>query len=202
MASMNRIRVTWSGWPGQPGVSTFYVADSVMDVTPIKNFFTALTSFVVSGVQWNIPALGDKIADADGSLAGSWVGTGGGTVTANGGSTAYAGSAGFCVDWLTGTVVNRRRIQGRTFFVPAASSTYQTDGSIIETARTSIQTAASALISALTPNLLCWSRPVAGEAVTTGARPHPAVAPREGRSGPVLAARVPDIAAVLRSRRV
>lgn len=201
MASMNRLRVGWTGWAGQPGLTTFYLADGRLDVTPIKTFFTALNGNHPTGINWTIPSLGDKISDTDGAIVGAWGGTGGGTVTATGGAGVYSGSSGYCVDWKTTTIVNRRRIQGRSFFVPAVSAVYQTDGSILESARSSILAAASALITALGTDFLVWSRPVVAPVPNPPVGTPGHVEPRDGSSGPVVAAFVPDIAVVLRSRR-
>jgi hypothetical protein len=202
MASMNRLRVGWSGWAGQPGLSTFFMADGRLDVTPIKTFLTAMAAFVPSGVTFTIPALGDKITDIDGSLSGAWVGTGGGTVVGTGGSVPYAGSAGLCVDWKTTTISNRRRIQGRTFFVPGASGIYQNDGSILESVRSTVLAAATTLIGSMGTDFLVWSRPVVAPVPNPPAGTPGHVEPRDGTSGPVVAAFVPDLAVVLRSRRV
>jgi hypothetical protein len=202
MATMNRVRVGWSGWAGQPGLTTFFLADGRLDVTPIKNFFTAMASYVPNQVVWTIPSLGDKIQDLDGAIGGSWVGTGGGQVNATGASTGYPASAGFCIDWKTGTIVNRRRIQGRSFFVPGATAIYQSDGSIIEATRTAIQAAATTLITTLGTDFLVWSRPVVAPVPNPPLGDPGHVTPRDGSSGPVVASFVPDIAAVLRSRRV
>lgn len=202
MTSMNRVRVGWSGWPGQPGLSTFYLEDQQMDVTAIKTFFTALAGFLPGGITWTIPSLGDKIADTDGSIAGSWVGTGGGQVVATGSNSTYSGVSGFCVDWKTATIHGRRRIQGRTFFVPATIASYQGDGTIADSARTTISAAASALVSSLTPKLLVWSRPVVAPAINPPPGSTIPIVPRDGASGPVVAAFVPDMAIALRSRRV
>lgn len=198
---MNRVRVAWTGWAGQPGLSTFYLADGRLDVTPIKTFLTAMAPFVPQNIQWTIPSLGDKIADGDGTLAGAWVGTGGGVVVTTGTSTGYAGSAGLCVDWKTGTIVNGRRIQGRTFFVPGSSTIYQSDGTIVEATRSTVLAAGQALITSLGTDFLVWSRPVV-EPPNNPAPGQPGhVTARNGTSGPVVAAFVPDIAAVMRSRR-
>jgi hypothetical protein len=201
MASMNRVRVAWSNFAGQPGLTTFFLGDSKLDVTPIKNFFTAMAPFVPAGTTWTIPALGDKIIDTDGSIGGSWSGVGGGTVVATGLDQNFSGASGFCIDWLTITINNRRRIQGRTFIVPAASGVYQNNGTIVEATRTTIAAAGQALISALSPDFLVWSRPFPGRAASAGPPPVTALPARPGTSGPAAIARVPDLAAVLRSRR-
>lgn len=202
MATMNRLRVGWSGWAGAPGLTTFYLADGRLDVTPIKTFFTALAPFVPNLITWTIPSLGDKINSDDGSIGGAWGGTGGGQVVATGSSTSFSGSSGFCVDWKTTTIVNRRRIQGRSFFVPGAAILYQGDGSILEATRTTIQAAATTLITSLGTDFLVWSRPVVAPVPNPPAGSPGHVDPRDGTSGPVVASFVPDLAVVLRSRRV
>ena len=202
MAPMNRVRVGWSNFSGQPGLSTFYLSDSVLDVTALKTFLTSMAAFLPGAVTLTVPSLGDKIESSDGSIAGSWVGTGGGQIAASGGAAVYAGSAGIVVDWKTATIVARKRVQGRTFFVPAAQAAYQNDGTIAEATRTTIGTAAATLIAAYTPNLLVWARPFPGRAALPGPPPKPAVPARSGTAAPVVLGIVPDMAAVLRSRRV
>src|SRR5256885_16833203 len=148
MATMNRVRVAWSGFTGAPGVSTFYLDSATTDLAPLKTFFTSVTSFVPNLVQINIPVSGDQIDSNTGEISGVWVGTGSGVVNGFGGSAAYSGSSGFCVDWLSATIIAGRRRQGRTFFVPASVNAYQADGTIIESTRTSVLAAASTMISA------------------------------------------------------
>lgn len=202
MTSMNRVRCIWSGWLGQPGLTTFYLGDGILDVTALKTFMGAMAAYIPNGIQIAIPALGDKIIAEDGSIGGSWSGTGSGTVNGSGGSGVYAGSAGVVMDWLTGTIVNRRRVQGRTFFVPGGSlNTYGSDGTINDGARTTMVTAAATLIGAYGGQFLVWSRPVVPKADNppVGSPGHKVA--RAGAAAPILAARVPDIAAVMRSRR-
>jgi hypothetical protein len=204
MVNLNRVRIGWTGFPGQPGLTTFYMADGTLDVSPFKTFLTNMNLYVPSSIVWTIPAVGDKISVETGEITGAWAGVGGGSVNGFGGSTSYSQSSGICVDWLTGTLNNRRRIQGRTFFVPAAQSAYQTDGTIQESIRTTIQGYGNTLIASMLSGWQIWSRPFAGRAqVGTPGQPgyKPAVPARPGASGAPLTCRVPDIAAVMRSRR-
>jgi hypothetical protein len=204
MSSMNRVRVTWSGGAGGAGVSTFYLSDSTVDMTALKAFFQAMNVYVPTGITWSIPFLGDKINSDDGSLVGAWNGTNGGSVSTLGGTTGYAGSAGFCVDWKTNVPVAGRRRMGRTFFVPGASGLWQNNGSIADSTVTAIASAANTMVSAYAGNLLVWSRPYPGRAQSgTPGQPgyKPAKPARTGSAVPVLLATVPDLAVVLRSRR-
>lgn len=201
---MNRVRVTWTGGAGGAGLSTFYLSSTTTDMTGIKTFFGAVKTYVPTGITWTIPFLGDQITAEDGSLAGGWNGTNGGAVTTLGGTSAYSGSSGFCIDWKTNVPVAGRRRMGRTFFVPGAPLVYQNNGSIDDATLTAIQTAANAMVSAYAGNLLIWSRPYAGRAQSgTPGQPgyKPAKPARSGAAVPVLLATVPDLAVVLRSRR-
>jgi hypothetical protein len=89
------------------------------------------------------------------------------------------------VDWITDTITNRRRLRGRTFLVPIAGNAYQTNGTLYDSARTALQTAATAFVAAQSTSFVIYHR-------GTGS---------DGSNGLVTSAFVPDMIAVLRSRR-
>lgn len=204
MVAMNRARVAWSGFQGAPGVSTFYFGSTTTDMGALKTFFQAMAPFVPTVVQMLVPALGDQVNDTDGQITGAWTGTNGGNVPGAGGAGGYSAPSGIVIDWLSAAVIDGRRRQGRTFFVPIKTASYQTDGSIVEADRATILAAATTLIAAYAGELKVFSRPYAGRAAVldgAGNVIKPAKPPRVGAAVTVVAARVPDIAAVLRSRR-
>lgn len=202
MVAMNRVRVAWTGGSVVAGLSTFYFGSSTTDMAALKAFFTTLMFKVPNSISATIPIVGDQINDTDGKIIGSWgPGTNGGVAGGGGGSTAYSGVSGFCVDWKSSAIVAGRRVQGRTFFVPASTSVYQTDGTIIDSERTAITTAATTLITAYAGELKVFARPFAGKAAEAGPPPKPAKPARVGQACQVIAAIVPDKAVVLRSRR-
>ena len=88
--------------------------------------------------------------------------------------------------WLTTTPATSRLVVGRTFLVPMGVQAYQSDGTIVDSSRTGLQTAANVLVAATTPTMVVWRRPVGGAG---------------GSVAPVTAARVSDKVAVLKSRR-
>lgn len=60
-------------------------------------------------------------------------------------STArYAGPAGLCITWTTSGVVNGKRVRGRTFIVPTIEARYDTNGTVLDSYRTTCLTAAGA----------------------------------------------------------
>lgn len=155
---MRRVRVSWDGLGALPGVSTFYYGVASPNVSDLVTFFTAIRSLVPSGLTWTIPNTGDELDDATGQLTGTWSGSGGGTVTSNGGSVAYAAGVGVAVNWTTGVIVGRRRVQGRTFLCPLVSSAYSTNGSIAGGNLTTIGSAAAAFVASGVAKGI-WHRP-------------------------------------------
>ena len=191
--TIQRVRVLMQNWPGAPGYINLYETSAVVDHTPIRTFFNALVGLIPNNLTITVPGSGDIINEGSGAIVGAWTVAAPAVVTGTA-TGNYAGGAGAVVDWLTSGVVAGRRPMGRTFLVPLAASAMDGAGSLGPTTISTIQTAALALIAAMGPTFLVWSRPFAGG---PGGVP-PA---RLGTVNPVTSARVPDLAATLRSRR-
>lgn len=185
MADMNRLRVTWSGATGLPGVSTFYLPDTLTNVSSFVTFFNAIKAGFPAGVTWTIDAQGDVINDTNGQLVGAWVGTGASSVASTG-SSNYAAGAGGYVTWLTNEIIAGRRLKGRTFLCPMDSGQYDNNGTLLNSSRATINAAATSLIAA--SGLLVWHQ-------RTGNIPN------TGSSHPAVAGVAPDRVTLLRSRR-
>jgi hypothetical protein len=83
-------------------------------------------------------------------------------VVAGTSTAGYAGGAGLKVTWNTGQIRNGRRVRGSTFVVPLASTAYTTQGTISAGIITTVNTAASNLLTALSQggvSMGVWSRP-------------------------------------------
>lgn len=182
---MRRCKVEWQGLGGLPGLSTFYFGVASPNVSVLTTFFTTLRPLFPSGLTWNIPQSGDELDDATGALTGGWLGSGGGSVTANGGNTPYAAGVGAAVQWNTGVINNRRRIRGRTFLAPLLASKFDASGTIDSAALTTLQVACSTLAAGGVAFGI-WHRPVNGAG---------------GLYAAVNDALVPDRVTSLRSRR-
>ncbi len=186
MGVLLRVPVVWSGLSGLPGVSVLYWDGGVSSVmTDITAFFDDIKAEFPSGLTWSIPNAGDNIDDATGTLIGDWSTTGGGVVTAIGGSGAYAAGTGARVRWNTGSIVDGRRLRGSTFLVPLLGAAYDGSGTINNSSLAVFQAAATALAS--TGALKVWSRPSPGGS--------------DGTSATVISGVVPDRVSSLRSRR-
>lgn len=187
MATLERIRVTWSGsGVVGPGLTTFFFTQPTGALpSAVRTFFSSLAALFPPSVTIQVPNNGDLIDEATGALAGTW--TVGSTPAAVVGSSAGAFQLGVGaqVRWRTAGIVGGRRSVGSTFLVPATGGAFDTDGTLQSTSVTLIQNAANALIVA-SPNLAVWSRPKGI---------------RSGVAHVVTAATVPDRPSWLRSRR-
>lgn len=190
---LHRVVVTWAGPPVVGSAVTVLHYDGTNQTAPpvaaINTAFANMHNLLPNNVVVTVPNSGDSINDTDGTLAGSWVGTGG---IANGGTGGAVGPAGVggVVGWQTSTIVagskGPRRLRGRTFIVPLAGIAYDTSGTLTD-AGLSVLNQFGTDLRASGP-LAIWHRPL-----TKGAT--------NGSSGPVISHRVRDKAAFLSSRR-
>lgn len=185
---MYRVRVSWTGFPGAPGVSTFYEQSTITLPAKLRTFFEAIKAYLPSNVTLSYQSAGDIIEEASGGLGGDWSVTPTPANTTGTLGQVYAAPVGVVVNWRTGGIVNGHRVRGRTFLVPVQQDT--ATGGPNPTAIAAIQAAAAALVVSA-PNMCVWSRPVEA----------PLPNPRAGSAHPVTAAQVPGKYVVLRSRR-
>lgn len=194
MPNIARIRALWTGFQGSPGYSNFYFSydggtpsDLNAYGTDVATLFTAVRTFLPPDVTIAIQPNAVIIDAASGHPVGEeLVGAVSGTTGQAPG--VYAAPTGFCVHWLTGVYRTGRQIKGTTYFVPAGSSAFQSDGSIDPDALTSITNAAAAFIAnQATPKFGIWSRPHKGAA--------------DGSFTTANLGIVPDKAVIMRSRR-
>lgn len=197
MVDLYRIRAAWSGFPGGPGVSTFYSLGSVSSVPAIRAMFLALAPEIPPVVTIQVEEAGDIVDSVTGTLTGAWsVAPVLGVVGS--GVAGYSAPSGFQISWLTSTIVDSHRLKGRTFIVPCGTNVYDLDGTLAPAHRAAIAATAATALAALSGDLVVWHRPRIAAAATAW---HPAVTARDGSHGVVTAVSVPDEAVVLRSRR-
>lgn len=181
MVTIHKIRVAWTGLPGAPGVSTFHCSGPPGTMmADLRTFFEAVKATLPTSCVLTYPSTGVDIDSSTGLATGTWSASAPSPTTGTN-PAAYIAPAGAVVNWKTGFFAGGRELRGKTFLVPLASDTYQNDGSLNNTNRTSFQTAATALVSS-GGNMIIYSR-------------------RNGATAPVTSATVPDKAVVLRSRR-
>lgn len=148
MPDLLRVRVLWTGGVPGGGVSTFYTDDTIsLDVSSLKTFFTAVAPSLPSEVVISVPNNADTIDMGSGRLTGNLPLTGGGTVNGSGNS-AYSAGIGAFINWNTSFVRNGRLLRGRTFIAPLGQGFASVDGTLNDSTRASLDTAANALVGA------------------------------------------------------
>lgn len=198
MTALRRVRSVFSGFPGGPGISTHYFLDTDTAVEGLRVMWEALNDVLPTDVTIQVENVGDEIESTTGELLGTWPASDVVLPVSGDGVGVYAAPVGSVIDWLTDTVLDGHRVRGRTFVVPLVGSAFEANGSINSTALGQITTAASNFQAGQISSFVIWHRPRAARAAD-GSRP--AVTARVGGHALVTSVRVPDKAAVLRSRR-
>lgn len=183
-------------------MSTFYFADAALHQAAVKAMFTGINADLPSASAVSFATDGDILNDYTGELEGAWSGS---VITPQGGGDTggFNAAAGFMVRWLTNAYSDGSRITGRTYFVPASRTAFDTAGNVAAATRTRVALQANGLITTHPGNMYVWRRPRPARAAWTGpdGRQHPAVTYRGGSAWPVTGAECPSKAVVLRSRR-
>jgi len=189
-----RYKLIWQLPTGGPGVTTLFAFPDTTEqvfadqarafVSDALNIATPHDS-LPSGCTIQGDSIVDNLEVTDGLLASAVPVTAPAVITGTG-SGNYSAPSGAVVTWLTGQVHQGRRVRGRTFFVPLASTAYDATGTLSTSFLTNLRTAASAYIASAA-NPCIWARPDPG---TTN-----------GAAFTVAASSVADKAAILSSRR-
>lgn len=186
MANIANIKVLWNGIPGMPGYSNFYSdAAATIPKTGLAAFFTAFAAAVPQGLTWTIPSSGDIFDSTTGLLVGTWSQGTDTVVSSTSVGSVWSGGSGCVVNWATAGIAAGRRVRGKTFIVPLNTSNYD-NGSLTSSFLTGARAAAAALVTAAGADLRIWHRPLGGSG---------------GAAFSITGSSVPDLAAVLRSRR-
>lgn len=187
MASIVRLRITWSGTPVVGGGLTVlhFAAGSTTGPGAALSFFDGIKGLIPSGVTITIPNAGDTIDELTGEIDGVWTASGGGTVNSAGGANPYAQGVGARVVWVTDGITRGRRVRGSTFVVPLITGSYDTDGTLSGTAVGALGTVAGNLASVAAFGV--YTRPQSGTS--------------NGAFHDVLTSITPDRVSWLRSRR-
>lgn len=164
-----RVRSVGTGWTGGPGLATFYFDSGVQTVDAalatgvtgrVRAYFDAVRAYYPTGVAWTTDPVVDALDADTGTLSGQVV-AGSAPATVVGTATVSSGPAFVAAvgKLRTNTFWAGRRIQGRTFLSPLAS-TY-TDSTGVEGGLQAAQT--TGLNAILTtgggPLMVVWHRP-------------------------------------------
>lgn len=187
----------WTGFTGAPGYSAFHFASGFLDGGLIGDEAEVLAARVADAFEALAPSLPTNVRisidpevpviDSDTGIAQSFNTIEPPPQVSGSGTGGYAGPTGAVVTWRTNDLRAGRRIRGRTFLVPLASVRYENNGTLTVSALTELRAFADTMIgSSLQGDFGVWSRPVGGSG---------------GVFASVTSATIPDMAAVLRTRR-
>jgi len=206
MANILRVKARWQGFVGAPGYSVFHFKDIDGSLGPtdtsdiagqVRSFYDTIKAHLAPPVTIQVMSDVEVINEADGKMTDILTAGVIAPVTSTGAAgTGYSAPSGAVVTWRTAGVRNGRRVQGKTFLVPLISTAYQADGSINSVALQAIETASLALSANSTsaPDFGVYARPIKESLI-------PLRAAQDGVFHTATGYRVPDMAAILRSRR-
>lgn len=184
-------RVEWDGTTGGPGVSVFNfrLSGAALTTGPqqaadnIRTFFQSVASGLPNELVLSFPAEVTELDTVTGQLTAVHPVTPGAPIP--GGSTGgYAHASGVRIEWLTGSILNGRRLKGTTFLVPYAAGAFDVNGRLPAASVAPLEDAAEAYVQGMENigSAAVWSR-------------------THGILADVTSIRVPTLGAVLRSRR-
>lgn len=200
MAELVRVKARWQNYQGGPGYSVFHfgsVAPGLDLQTMTENsvervavFFQSIRMLLPYQLQIQTLNEVDIIDSASGDLlevrasAAKPAIISGGTASDN-----FAAAVGAVVTWRTGGVRNGRRVKGRTFLVPLNGTQFENNGTLRQTAIDTISNNADELYTDTFSVVMgVYARPTSSTA-------------SDGAFHPITSHSVPDMGAVLRSRR-
>lgn len=199
MTDILKVTTRWDGFQGAPGYSNFYWheqdpggsfdlgASAAADA--VVAFFTAIKGLFPTGLKWRVMPDVPVINDANGDIVNYASAGTRADIAATAAASGYSAASGAVVTWRSSGVRNGHRVRGRTFLVPGAFTIMDTDGSIVASALTTLNTAATAYINTVGERSpVVWARPTAPGAT-------------DGAMFPIITASIPDKVAVLKSRR-
>ena len=203
MALILKVSTRWSGFPGAPGYTNLYFRDfgtggangadpdatqALSAVNRVAAFFDGNKLIFPASLRINVEANVDVHESTTGELVNA-ISVAAPATISGAGTGGHSGASGAVINWKTAGIRNGRRIRGRSFIVPLAGVCYEPDGTLTSGTVNGLTTTANALAASTNnPDLGVWARPTAPGAT-------------DGQWSAVTSASVPDLAAVLRSRR-
>lgn len=191
--TIHQVRSVWTGFSGAPGYTNFYFSSVIGEeaagaaIQAVNTFWGSVGLMLPSGVRVETESELTVIDEVTGTIEGYETGDVEGLAYEGNVDQGYSAASGAVINWGTDGVRNGRRIRGRTFIVPLGGDAYQDDGTLTSNRLSSLRSQAESLVAnGAGPEFCVWSRPVGGSG---------------GQFAPIVSSRVPDMAAVLRSRR-
>lgn len=194
MATIVRVQALWTGFQGAPGYTSWYGisdGDSGAAATALaarmRTFWDGIKGLIPTIVDIKVQRVYQVLDTITGNITAETALAADPALVTGTAAGNFAAAAGACINWETGVFnANGRRIRGRTYVVPIASSATENDGTLSATALGALTAGATAALGG-TGSLGVFTRPPAGGG--------------PGDFNIAISALVKDKTAVLRSRR-
>lgn len=191
--AIHRVTARWTGFIGAPGYTALHfmaggglISDAQSSVDRARNALLNLEAILPTDVRIVMEPEVQEIDESTGVIT-DFINVEPGVSIGGGAVGIYSAVSGGVVNWRTNDLRFGRRIRGRTFIVPLASNTYDADGTLTASALNALNAFGDDLVGGdLDSEFVVWSRPRDGSG---------------GVAATVVQHSVPDMAAVLRSRR-
>lgn len=175
---MIRVRTVLTGWPGSPGLNTFYFIEDSMPpagvaqeaYTRVHDFWEAIASLFPDEFTATVDQVVDELDSGSGDLIASHAGTGPNVVQGTNTTGDFLPAQTQAVLSLrTGTTINGERVRGRSYIGPMYVGANGSTGQMTPTAVAGLAAAGIDLMADLPGGgFLCvWHRPT-GPAATDG----------------------------------
>lgn len=158
--------------------------------TKLNAFILAIKPIIPNVVGLTVIPEFEELEENNGSMINVFTTTAiAGTFGSASSSAGWAAAAGAVITWNTSGIRNGRRVRGRTFVVPVSNTAWDVDGTLTSAAMTNLNDGAFALRTAGSQvQLAVYARPTSKTAT-------------DGVLHRATSHRVPDMSAILRSRR-
>lgn len=190
---VREIITEWTSPGDSPKLSVMYFDEAptiASQRTALAAMWGTVDNSLATLCAWRIRTEGRVLDTATGALTGFW---NEGTAQAGAGTsptTTVADATQLLIQWLTNTIVDGRRLRGRTF-VPGLPTSAVTAGNLASGIQTAVDAAADTFVAS-GAGFQIWHRPTPG----AGGAP-----PSGGSAAAVTGASVWNELAVLRKRR-
>jgi hypothetical protein len=163
-----------SGWTGGPGLTTFYFAaaslgaegqpEAVEAAARVQAWGNLVDAVVTPTVTMNVQSAVDQLDPVTGNLVGGFTVPALAGISGSGGANSAPQGITTLGQFITGVVINGRRVRGRVFNPPPGTTQFQGNGNLAASAITDNNLALARLgVTVLTPlTHVVWHRPVGG----------------------------------------
>lgn len=187
------VTAVWTGFTGSPGYTTLAFEQNGSDqetvdasVANARALLDADPGALASNTHIKVQQEVREYNDATGALTAIHSATDDPADIVGSGGAQGPSPAGMVISWGTVGINRGRLVRGRTFFVPLAASSFQSDGTLNNTTVSNFAAAANDYWNDVDSTPSIWSRPVSGAG---------------GAAFAITSSHIPDMSAVLRSRR-